>query len=49
MAFFYDNFRDVAIEVVDNIVYFYSIKIGSRDDYDRLLQLLVKAFKELKL
>lgn len=49
MAFFYDNFKDVAIEVVDNIVYFYSIKIGSRDDYDRLLQLLVRAFKELKL
>lgn len=49
MAFVYDNHPDINIEVVDNIIYFYIEKIGSRDDYNSLLQLLAKAFKELQL
>lgn len=49
MAFLYDNFNDVSIEVVDNIIYFYSLKTVLRSDYEKLLELLSKAHKELRL
>ncbi len=49
MAFVYDNHPDINIEVVDNIIYFYVEKLGSRNDYSLQLQLLAKAFKELQL
>lgn len=49
MAYLYDNFNDVSIEVVDNIIYFYVLKTGMRSDYEQLMQLLMKAFKELQL
>lgn len=49
MAFLYDNFNDVSMEVVDNVVYFYALKTGMRNDYEQLLQLLMRAFKELQL
>lgn len=49
MAYLYDNFNDISIEVVDNIVYFYALKKATRNDYDQLMQLLMKSFKELQL
>lgn len=49
MAFLYDNFNDISIEVVDNIIYFYTPKTGSTNDYGTLVQLLLKAFKELQI
>ncbi len=57
MAFLYDNFNNVNIEVVNNSVFFYSEdegfgvnrKINNETDYEKLLTLLLKAFKELKL
>ncbi|PID32716.1 hypothetical protein CR956_01000 [Candidatus Saccharibacteria bacterium] len=47
MEFLYDNFKDVSIEVVGNIVLFYSIKSTNRRDYEKLLPLLSKAIEEL--
>jgi hypothetical protein len=50
MAFLYDNFNDVNIEVVDNVIYFYAEKLASTPVfYEQHLQLLMKAFKELQL
>lgn len=49
MAFLYDNFNDINIEAVDNIVYFYAEKKSARSDYEQLMQLLERAFKELQL
>lgn len=49
MAFLYDNFNDINIEVTDNIIYFYAPKSGARNDYQQLMTLLLKAFKELQL
>lgn len=49
MAFLHDNFSDVSIEVVDNIVYFFAEKKSTRSDYEQLMQLLERAFKELQL
>lgn len=50
MAFLYDNFNDVNVEVVDNFIYFYSETSASVDAlYQKHLTLLEKSFKELKL
>lgn len=49
MAYLYDHFTDVNLEVVDNVVYFYAQKIGVRTDYNQLMQLLLRSFKELQL
>lgn len=49
MAFLYDNYNNVSIEVVDNIVYFFAEKKSARSDYEQLIQLLQRAFKELQL
>lgn len=49
MAYLYDNFNDISIEVIDNIIYFYAQKTGRRGDYERLLELLTKAHKELRM
>lgn len=49
MAYLYDNFNDINIEVVDNTIYFYAPKTGARGDYEQLMLLLTKAFKELQL
>lgn len=49
MAFVHDNFNDINIEVIDSSVYFYAEKTGQRNDYQQLMTLLLKAFKELQL
>lgn len=50
MAFLYDNFNDVNIEVVDNFIYFYyDAAKGAGALYQQHLTLLEKAFKELQL
>ena len=49
MAFLFDNFNDINIEVIDNIIYFYAQKVSARSDYEKLLELLTKAHKELRM
>lgn len=49
MAYLHDTFNDVNIEVIDNVIFFYTEKAGVRTDYESLMQLLMKAFKELQL
>ncbi len=49
MAFLYDNFEALNIEVIDNIVYFYTQMNTSITEYEKLLGVLTRAFKELQL
>lgn len=50
MAYLYDAFEDINIEVVDSVVYFYVEQSYSGSvDYDKLLTVLTRAHKELKL
>lgn len=50
MAFLYDNYASVNIEVVDTVIYFYlENKLVLPDMYTTHLTLLAKAFKELQL
>lgn len=50
MAYLYDNDPDVSIEVTDNIVYLYKqINKIEAGDYEKMMVILMKAFKELQL
>lgn len=50
MAYLYDNDPQITIEVTDNIVYLYkSADVVTEQHYTQMLNILLKAFKELKL
>jgi len=48
MAYLYDAGLNISIEVVDNIVYFYTRGQSKQADYAKMLTVLQKAFKELE-
>lgn len=55
MAYLYDADTNVSIEVADNVVYLYKLVAANKkvvnpiDEYEKLLTILYKAFKELRL
>ena len=50
MAYLYDNDPGVTIEVTDNIVYLHKqASTIQAADYEKMLTILMRAFKELKL
>lgn len=49
MAFMYDIDERIGIEVVDNIIYFIAPASLTAEKYGKMLELLTRAYKELKL
>ena len=49
MAYLYDTDEHVSIEVVDTIIYLYKTGSDQTIDYQTVLTILQKAYKELQL